>query len=113
MFSNTRSFSLESIRFKLVALYLFNLLDILFTLRLLSTGYFYEANPIMATFIDSPTHLLLIKILLPLFLIVFLSYRLRKAEKHQLIISNKIISGALLAYGFINLMHIFWMIVFL
>lgn len=112
MFINTKTSSLENIRYKLVFLYLFNVMDILFTLKLLSTGYFYEANPLMATFIHSPVHLLTIKILLPLFLIIFLSYSMEKAEKHQLIISNKIISGALIVYGFINLMHIFWLVVF-
>lgn len=113
MFAYIRNSSLENIKFKLIILYLLNGLDLFFTLVLVDSGKFLEVNPIIKGVLDKPFNLLLIKILLPLFLIFFLSYRMGKAEKHQLIISNKIISGALLIYGFINLMHIFWIVVYL
>lgn len=113
MFTYIRSSSLENIRFKLIILYLLNALDLFFTLILIDTGKFLEVNPIINGVLDQPVNLLLIKILVPFLLILFLSIRLRKAERHQLIISNKIISGALIVYGFINLMHIFWIVVYL
>lgn len=113
MFTYIRNSSLEKIRFKLIILYLLNALDLFFTLILIDTGKFLEVNPIINGVLDQPVNLLLIKILVPFLLILFLSIRLRKAERHQLIISNKIISGALIVYGFINLMHIFWIVVYL
>ena len=39
---------LSSIRRKLIALYIFNVTDIVFTLFLVNTGMFLEANTIMA-----------------------------------------------------------------
>ena len=113
MFTYIRNSSLEKIRFKLIILYLLNALDLFFTLILIETGKFLEVNPIINGVLDKPVNLLLIKILVPFLLILFLSIRLGKAERHQLIISNKIISGALIVYGFINLMHIFWIVVYL
>lgn len=113
MFTYIRNSSLEKIRFKLIILYLLNALDLFFTLILIETGKFLEVNPIINGVLDKPVNLLLIKILVPFLLILFLSIRLGKAERHQLIISNKIISGALIVYGFINLMYIFWIVVYL
>ena len=103
-----RGNSIYNIKCKLISLYILNVSDILLTLILIETGYFIEANPIIATFIEQPIKLILIKILLPALLLLYIYSRIKKAITHQLIISNTIINGALLSYGFINLLHIFW-----
>ncbi|TJX14516.1 hypothetical protein E9840_05440 [Tissierella creatinini] len=103
---------MKCLRSKLIVLFLLNVLDLLFTLILISTGKFLEINPIINKILDSRVNLYIIKIVIPLLLISYLFIRLRKAEKHQLIISNKIISGALIVYVFINISHIFWLVVY-
>ena len=108
MFTIIGRSSLRNVRFKLLILYLLNILDLFFTQKLLATGGFFEANPIMSGIMDEPDYLLLIKVLFPLFLVCFLSLRLRKANRHQLMISNRIITGSLIVYGAVNLMHIYW-----
>jgi len=97
-----------NIKSKLLILYILNVLDIVFTLLLLETGFFQEANPFMLYIINRPTKLLIIKIILPALLLFLMYLRIRNAQKHQLIISNKIINGALFGYGLLNLLHLIW-----
>ena len=106
MLSYIKNYSIVNIRYKLSLLYLLNVSDIVFTLVLIRSGYYIEANPIMATIIYQPLKLLLFKILLPALLLCFIYIRMKKAIKHQLTISNTIINGALCGYGLLNLLHI-------
>lgn len=110
MISYIKNYSIINIKFKLSLLYLLNVLDIIFTVMLIKSGYFIEANPFMASIIDLPIQLVLLKIILPALLLSYIYFRMKKAIKHQLIISNTIINGALLGYGFLNLLHLFWFV---
>ncbi len=103
---------MQRMSLKLIILFLLNVLDILLTLILISSGKFFEINPIINKILDSRIKLYIVKIVIPLLLILYLFIRLRKAEKHQLIISNKIINGALIVYACINLSHIFWLLLY-
>ncbi len=49
-----KSYTLPNIQRKLILLFILNALDIIFTLILLSTGLFIEANIIMANIVESP-----------------------------------------------------------
>ena len=106
MLSYIKNYSIVNIKYKLSLLYLLNVSDIIFTLLLINSGYYIEANPIMATILNQPVKLFLVKILLPALLLCFIYIRMKKAEKHQMIISNTIINGALYIYGLLNLLHI-------
>ena len=110
MLSYIKNYSIINIKFKLSFLYLLNVSDIILTLLLIKSGYFVEANPFMASIIELPLQLTLLKIILPALLLSYIYFRMKKAKKHQLIISNNIINGALFGYGFLNLLHIFWFI---
>ena len=59
--------NLGSIRKKLITLYILNITDIIFTLFLVNTGMFIEANAIMAPVVNNMQILsLIIKIAVPL-----------------------------------------------
>lgn len=49
-----KCYTLPNIQRKLILLFILNSLDIIFTLILLSTGLFIEANILMANIIESP-----------------------------------------------------------
>ncbi|MBZ9688548.1 DUF5658 family protein [Clostridium estertheticum] len=98
---------LDSIRKKLITLYILNLTDIIFTLFLVNTGMFLEANAIMAPVVNDMQVLsLIIKIAVPLALLLWVYQRMKKATQKQLHQSNIIIVAWLILYGLINLSHI-------
>lgn len=108
MLTFIRNDSLEAIRSKLIILYILNVTDIIFTLFLIDTGYFIEANSFMSGVVQSTTGSLLLKAVLPAALILFLYIRFKDAHYKQLKYSNYIINAALGLYVLINLSHVFW-----
>ena len=100
---------------KLFFVYFLNVIDWLCTIALLSTGMFYEANPIARTFIDSVTLGFLIKCLLPFVAIIFCARCMHILQSSQLRFADMLISFALTVYIAIALDHIinFLLLVFL
>lgn len=92
---------------------LFNVTDIIFTLLLLKTGMFEEANSVMVNIVESPTWSFIIKVIIIGLLLYYLVKRMLMATNKQLYISNYIISVALGVYTIINLMHIIYIVMFL
>ena len=106
--------NLCSIRRKLITLYILNLTDIIFTLFLVNTGMFIEANALMAPVVYNMQILsLIIKISVPLTLLFWVYQRMKKATPKQLHQSNIIIIAWLILYGLINLSHIVWSILYI
>lgn len=100
---------------KLFFVYFLNVIDWLCTVTLLSTGMFYEANPIARSFIDSILLGFLIKCLLPFGAIFFCSRCMHILDSAQLRLADMLISFALTVYIAILLDHIinFLLLVFL
>lgn len=100
---------------KLFFVYFLNVIDWVCTVALLSTGKFYEANPIAKTFIDSVALGFLIKCLIPFVAIYFCSRFMRILDAGQLKLADMLISFALTVYIAIALDHIinFLLLVFL
>lgn len=94
---------------KLVVLYVLNITDYLFTLVLVSSGLFIEANPILKMNIDGIGGFVL-KCIVPLVLLSYLHIRfLTSKPKYKRII--KILLNAILIYYIaVNVMHIFWIV---
>ncbi len=107
-----RSHSLVSLRQKLVVLYFLNVIDILFTYLLLSTGWFVEANILMVKVVQSTSASILLKVVLPALLLVYIIKRLAGATQKQLSYSNIIINTINMLYGLVVLSHIAWMIIY-
>lgn len=98
IFRFVKSYDFNAIRRKLVAIYLLNITDIVFTLLLFKTILFSEVNPIMAKVISNQTGSVLLKITLPLLLIVYILMRMQKADIKQLKQANVVITGCLALY---------------
>lgn len=108
-----KTFSYEIIKKKLQILYILNVTDIILTLALLKTGLFKEANGAMVNIVESPITSIILKIGLVGALIYYLIKRIAKATEKQLKISNYIINCALGIYYIINLMHLFYICMYL
>lgn len=100
--------NLESLKTKLIILYLLNVLDWIFTLYLVGTGFFREANIIMAKIIDNYAIGFVLKVLLVAIILMFIYYRLFDATKRQLILSNLLINGIVFIYILINISHLLY-----
>lgn len=107
-----KDYKYENIRIKIFILYLLNIIDLVFTVYLLNTGYFIEVNPIILHIIRDDKLLVIFKIILPFVLLLYICFRIRFATKSQLYISNRIINIAQLFYSLLNISHLIWIIVF-
>lgn len=101
-----KSSNLKNIKIKLIIIYLLNVTDIYFTLFLLKTGMFIEANLIMRSVVKCGFYSVLVKILLPFILLSYIYVRIREAAPIQLKHSNVIINFILFLYFFVCSFHL-------
>ena len=93
---------------KLALLYTLNITDYLFTLILISSGLFVEANPILQSDIGG-TGGFIMKCILPLILLLYVKIRFcTRMSEHKRAV-NVLIYIILFYYAAINLMHVFWL----
>lgn len=113
MLHDIKSYKLLHFKYKLLSLYLLNVMDILFTLYLLQTGLFIEINPLMINIVSNIQTSIMVKILFPAFLLLALYIRIQSASLKQLIVSHRILNMILIFYIAINISHIILSIVFI
>jgi hypothetical protein len=106
MIAFMKNYSLENIKNKFFILYTLNVTDIMFTIILLNTGFYTEANTLMSVVPQSLLTSFLLKIVLPALLLVFIYFRMQNATDHQLKQSNFFINANIILYTFINMFHI-------
>lgn len=90
---------------RLTVLYLLNLSDYIFTLILLSTGYFMEGNFLLSSHITNFGGFIL-KCIVPLLLLLYVRFRLCTvpADKHKAV--KFILGGGIGFYAIINFFHL-------
>ncbi|HAX73988.1 MAG TPA: hypothetical protein DCY20_10735 [Firmicutes bacterium] len=103
-----KNYQQQNLGLKLGLLYLLNITDIIFTLMLIQTGLFLEANPLMAPILNNSMTTFLIKGILPAALFIYLYIRLNHATTKQLKISNIAILIMVLFYTLVNILHLIW-----
>jgi hypothetical protein len=104
---------LESIKKKLIAIYVLNVTDIIFTIFLVNTSMFLEVNAVMAPLVNNRQLLsIIIKVVIPLLLLSGVYQRMKDATEKQLFQSNIIINGCLIFYGLVNISHVVWSILY-
>lgn len=91
---------------RLFFLYFLNLVDWLCTEALLSSGRFYEANPIMSPVLNSFGYTILIKGLLPLALVILCAVVFKLAQVEESRFANVMLNFGIIAYSLVNLWHI-------
>ena len=112
MVSFFRRYAYPDITIKLIVLYALNVMDILFTSFLVSTGFFIEANPIMAALMNNALITVLFKIAMPAIIFVFLGVTLREATEKLRRSANRLIGMLLVVYIGVTLLHFSWIIVY-
>jgi len=108
MIAFIKNYTLLVIKKKLLFLYILNVLDIIFTLALLSTGLYMEVNTFMAGEVQKPLKSFAIKVVLPAVILIFIYIRMQKATDKQLKQSNILINIAVCIYILINISHMIW-----
>lgn len=89
-------------------LYFLNLSDYLFTLVLISSGLFIEANPLLSLSIDGMGGFLA-KCILPLLLIFYIRLRFINNPPKNINAAKLMLDIILSFYFFINCFHVFWL----
>ncbi len=121
MFTFIKDYSIDSIKKKLILLYLLNVFDVLMTLILLRTGYFREANIFMVKMVESPLASFLFKVVFPALLLTYLYTRIKQTAEvseqdelatslcyEELKVSNIGILISLTIYTLVDLSHLVW-----
>lgn len=108
-----KNHDLLNIKIKFQALYILNVMDIIFTVILYSTGMFIEANILLAPIISNSLLSVFIKVFVPGILLLILYYRMQKATDSQLRISNILINIITIIYLLICSSHIMWIFLFI
>lgn len=93
---------------RLALLYFLNLSDYLFTLVLISSGLFIEANPLLSFSINGAGGFLA-KCILPLLLLYYIRSRLITNPTKHILAAKIILDIAVSLYFAINCFHIFWL----
>ena len=112
MIAFIKSHTLENIKHKLLILYVLNVTDILFTLMLISTGLFMEANIVLKKAVQSVPASILLKVVLPAVLLFYISLRIKDASVKQLKQSNIILTIITVGYALINISHLVYISIF-
>jgi hypothetical protein len=108
MIAFIKNYSLTNIKNKFLLLYILNVTDIIFTLLLLSTGFYMEANALMSNAVQSPVASFALTLVLPAVIFIIVYVRMHKATDQQLKRSNLLINAATALYALINLSHLLW-----
>lgn len=108
MIAFIKNYRIETIKKKFILLYVLNVTDIIFTVLLLQTGYFIEANILMVKAVQSPSVTFLLKIILPALLLYVIYKRMQDADNNQLKLVNIAVNMSLTFYCFVNLTHLMW-----
>ncbi|MBZ9636817.1 DUF5658 family protein [Clostridium sp. FP1] len=107
-----KNYTFENIKHKLLILYILNVTDIFFTLLLLSTGLFMEANRLMINVVQSTSASFILKIVLPALLLLYIYIRMKRATVTQLKQSNIILNIITGVYIIINISHLVCFLLF-
>ena len=94
-----------SLQKKLVLIYAMNVADWICTVALLSTGGFYEANPLARAFIGSIPLGLLVKCVLPAAMIFVIQRMARLLDPHGLRVLDRFVAFALTFYTALCFLH--------
>ena len=108
MITFMKSYHLDNIKRKFQFIYFFNVMDLIFTVLLLQTGYFTEMNILMVKVVKSSFASILIKIILPALLLYYVYRKMKYANESQLKDSNIAINFSLIIYLLVNLSHLVW-----
>ena len=106
LISFIKDYTFKNIKHKILLLYLLNVTDILFTLLLLATGFYIEANILMAKAVQSFSASFILKIVLPAALLFYIYIRMKSASEKQLKQSNILLNIATAVYSMINIFHL-------
>lgn len=103
-----KGYTLDKVKIKFIILYILNVTDIIFTLILMNTGFFSEANYVMKSIVDNPLTSLLLKIILPGILLIYIYLRMKNATNEQLKKAKWLVNGIVIFYIIINIMHLIY-----
>ncbi len=93
---------------RMLILYFLNLSDYLFTLILISSGLFMEANPLLSLSINGSAGFFA-KCVLPAAMLIYIKLRITSGEVKHMLAAKVMLDIAAVFYFAVNCMHVFWL----
>lgn len=103
-----KDYHISILKKKYIMLYLLNVIDIVFTVLLLRTGYFREVNLFMIKAVNKPMICVFLKLVLPAILLGYVYQLTKSGEEEQLKVSNIAVNISLSIYILVNMSHLVW-----
>ncbi|MDF2905286.1 MAG: hypothetical protein K0R34_607 [Herbinix sp.] len=103
-----KDYQLTILKKKYIMLYVLNLIDIVFTILLLRTGYFKEVNLFMIKAVDRPMICVFLKVVLPAVLLGYVYQLSKSGEEDERKVSNIAVNISLTIYILVNMSHLVW-----
>ena len=105
-----KNYNLNGVRKKLIIIYILNVIDIVFTIALIKSGWFAEANGFMQSLVQSAVMSYVVKITIPATILFYIYMRVKNSDKKTLKMTNIGLLIPLIMYIGVDVLHVMYTI---
>ena len=105
-----KDYNLNGVKKKLIIIYILNVIDIVFTIALIKSGWFAEANGFMQSLVQSTLMSYVVKITIPAILLFYIYMRVKNSDKKTLKMTNIGLLIPLIMYIGVDILHVMYTI---
>jgi len=105
-----KNYNLNGVKKKLIIIYILNVIDIVFTIALIKSGWFTEANGFMQSLVQSTLMSYVVKITIPATILFYIYMRVKNSDKKTLKMTNIGLLIPLIMYIGVDILHVMYTI---
>jgi len=105
-----KNYNLNGVKKKLIIIYILNVIDIVFTIALIKSGWFTEANGFMQSLVQSTLMSYVVKITIPATILFYIYMRVKNSDKKTLKMTNIGLLIPLIMYIGVDVLHVMYTI---
>jgi len=105
-----KTYNLNGIKKKLIIIYILNVIDIVFTIALIKSGWFTEANGFMQNLVQSTLMSYIVKITIPATILLYIYMRVKNSDEKTLKMTNIGLLIPLIMYIGVDVLHVMYTI---
>ena len=105
-----KTYNLNGIKKKLIIIYILNVIDIVFTIALIKSGWFTEANGFMQSLVQSTLMSYVVKITIPATILLYIYMRVMNSDEKTLKMTNIGLLIPLIMYIGVDVLHVMYTI---
>ena len=105
-----KDYNLDGVKKKLIIIYILNVIDIVFTIALIKSGWFTEANGFMQSLVQSTLMSYVVKITIPATILLYIYMRVKNSDEKTLKMTNIGLLIPLIMYIGVDVLHVMYTI---